>query len=84
MKNLGRILRPQRFLLAGLLLFVSLLGLGITQPGEFSAAATSQPAGLTSPSNTHVVAGHHQQRAHVRRAHSRHTLHAFHFPRRAG
>ena len=56
MKNLGRILRPQRFLLAGLLLFVSLLGLGITQPGEFSAAATSQPAGLTSPSNTHVVA----------------------------
>jgi len=37
-------------------LFVSLLGLGITQPGEFSAAATSQPAGLTSPSNTHVVA----------------------------
>src|SRR5437867_11836667 len=56
MKNLGRILRPHRFSLAGLLLFVSLLGLGITQPGEFSAAATSQPAGLTSPSNTHVVA----------------------------
>src|SRR6266446_4348459 len=56
MKNLGRILRPHRFSLAGLLLFVSLLGLGITQPGEYSAAATSQPAGLTSPSNTHVVA----------------------------
>jgi len=56
MKTLGRIPQLHRFSLAGLLLFVSLLGLGITQPGEFSAAATSQPAGLTSPSNTHVVA----------------------------
>ena len=56
MKNPGRILWLHRFSLAGLLLFVSLLGLDITQPVEFSAAATSQPAGLTSPSNTHVVA----------------------------
>ncbi len=56
MKTRGRILRLHRFSLAGLLLFVSLLGLDITQPVEYSAAATSQPAGLTSPSNTHVVA----------------------------
>src|SRR5256712_631630 len=56
MKNLGRILRLHRFSLAGLLLFVSLLGLDMTQPVEFSAAATSQLARLNSPSNTHVVA----------------------------
>ena len=56
MKNPGRILRLHRFSLAGLLLFVSLLGFDITQPVEFAVAATSQPAGLTSPSNTHVVA----------------------------
>jgi len=56
MKNLGRILRLHRFSLAGLLLFVSLLGLDMTQPVEFSAAATSQLAGLNSPSNTHAVA----------------------------
>src|SRR5713101_2379850 len=56
MKNLGRILRLHRFSLAGLLLFVSLLGLDMTQPVEFSASAAAQPAGLNSPSNTHVVA----------------------------
>ena len=56
MKNLGRILRPHRFSLAGLLLFVSLLGLDMTRPVEFSASAAAQPAGLNAPSNTHVVA----------------------------
>ncbi len=56
MKNLGRILRLHRFSLAGLLLFVSLLGLDMTQPVEFFASAAAQPAGLNSPSNTHVVA----------------------------
>jgi len=55
MKNLGRILRLHRFSLAGLLLFVSLLGLATTQPLELSAA-TSKPAGLRSPSNTNAVA----------------------------
>jgi len=55
MKILGRILRLHRFSLAGLLLFV-FLGLDMTQPVEFSAAATSQPAGLNSPSNTNAVA----------------------------
>src|SRR2546426_387300 len=55
MKILGRILRLHRFSLADLLLFV-FLGLDMTQPVEFSAAATSQPAGLNSPSNTNAVA----------------------------
>src|SRR5229473_4917344 len=56
MKNLGRILRLHRFSLAGLLLFVSLLSLDMTQPVEFSASAAAQPARLNAPSNTHVVA----------------------------
>src|SRR6266581_2997216 len=56
MKTLGRIPQPHRFSLAGLLLFVSLLGLDATQPVEFSASAAAQPARLNAPSNTHVVA----------------------------
>src|SRR5712692_4674629 len=56
MKNLGRILRLHRFSLAGPLFFVSLLGLDVTRPVEFSASAAAQPAGLNAPSNTHVVA----------------------------
>src|SRR5258705_268171 len=55
MENLGRILLLLRFSLAGLFLFVSLLGLDKTRPVEFSASAAAQP-GLNAPSNTHVVA----------------------------
>src|SRR5712692_5868734 len=56
MKNLGRILRLHRFSLAGLLLFVTLLSLDMTQPVEFSASAAAQPPPPNAPSNTHVVA----------------------------
>jgi Tol biopolymer transport system component len=56
MRNPGRILRLHRSSLAGLLWFVSSLGLDVTQPVEFPAAAAAQPARLNSPSNTHAVA----------------------------
>ena len=56
MENLGRILRLHRLSLASLLLLVSLVGLDMTRPVEFSASAASQPAAPNPPSNTHVVA----------------------------
>ena len=56
MKTLKRIRWLHRFSLANLLLFVSLLGLDVTQPAEFSTAAASQRAVPNPPSNTHVVA----------------------------
>ena len=56
MRNPGRILRLHPASLGGLLWFVSLLGLDVTQPVEFSASAASQPARPNAPSNTRVVA----------------------------
>src|SRR5437867_4366790 len=56
MRNPGRILRLHPASLGGLLWFVSLLGLDVTQPVEFSASAASQPARANAPSNTRVVA----------------------------
>ncbi|MEK6698959.1 MAG: hypothetical protein AABZ10_07930 [Nitrospirota bacterium] len=56
-RGCGHPLPPlHRFPLAGLLLVVCLLGFGITQPVDVSAASMSEPAGLNSPSNTSAVA----------------------------